>query len=105
MGDFNKVFSVILGLIVVIVFLAIATRRLNFTERLSFLKTANEKRVSSPTPTRSKTVKGEKVSQGSKEYVYTGQTPEKIPSTGVSAGAVAAAFTIGAVGVFFRKKA
>lgn len=48
MGDFNKVVSFVLGLIVVVVFLAVVTGRLNLRQRIL---SANSKKVVAVTPT------------------------------------------------------
>lgn len=92
MDNLNKTVSFVLGLVVVLVFLAIITGRLNLKNKLPTLG-----RKSSPTPTQK--LVGQKVSNGStvlptltltgsqnstyNQYqVVQGKIPDTIPSTG-----------------------
>ncbi len=57
MGDFNRVISFVLGLIVVVVFIAVVTGRLNIRQRIL---TSNDRKVvltATPTPTPKSTEK------------------------------------------------
>ncbi len=72
MGDFNKVVSFFLGLIVVVVFLAVVTGRLNLRQRVL---SNNVKRVVTPTPT----TKAEKKSGGFLFFRRATPTPTPTP--------------------------
>lgn len=81
MDNFNKIVSFVLGLIVVVVFIAVISGRLNLGKKLSQMTTKV-----SPTPTPSKKISYYTTPTltpaltGS--YVSNGKTPSSIPSTG-----------------------
>ena len=109
MGDFNKVFSFILGLVVVIVFLAVATNRLNLKNRISFLK--GSKAVVSPTPTPYETIEiagGDTLFPQKKNPTPTTSNLKNVkqtPKTGPEQGILLLSFLSGAFGFFLRKRA
>ncbi len=85
MDSFNKIISFILGLVVVVVFLAVITGRLNLGKRFSSLSSS----TISPTPTTSSavptptTVINNYQSQShSQADNQSGKTPGVIPATG-----------------------
>lgn len=95
MGDFNKVISFVLGLIVVVVALVVITRKYDFTKKLLPLS-SNAKVSVTPTPTgrliSEVIVKGES-GENSQVNNYqknnyqqptntSGRTPSSIPATG-----------------------
>lgn len=53
MDNFNKILSFVLGLVVVIVFLAIVTKKINISKGFSFLKKPNTGITITPTVTES----------------------------------------------------
>jgi len=53
MDNFNKLFSFVLGLIVVVVFFAVLTGRINFKNKFVPLTSFNSSNKTTPTPTKS----------------------------------------------------
>ena len=78
MDNFNKILSFILGLVVVIVFLAIITKKVNIAKTLSFLKKPTTGVTTTPTPTKplTQTVTISGVNQSPVT------NPKSIPATG-----------------------
>lgn len=84
MDNLNKTVSFVLGLVVVLVFLAIITGRLNLKNKIPFLSGK-----ASPTPTIKNTPTPTKLVESNKENsmygnyaTKQGKTPTTIPSTG-----------------------
>lgn len=79
MDSFNKIISFVLGLVVVLVFLAVITGKLNLKSKPFS--------GSSPTPTPTPTQKPSTVTitgiSGNNLYKQNGQIPKSIPSTGL----------------------
>lgn len=91
MDNFNKVFSFILGLIVVVVFLAVITNRLNLRDRIAGLrgKKQAEKTISvtpteKPKPVSQLSKQTTKTLSGESKDFHSYQKPNSIPATGVS---------------------
>jgi len=88
MDNFNKILSFILGLVVVIVFLAIITKKVNLSKGLSFLKKSTTGVTVTPTPTKLPTQTVVISGVNPTPVVYNYQTkqpvnsPKSIPATG-----------------------
>ena len=98
MDNFNRIISFVLGLIVVIVFLAIVTGRIGLKGRNLRLGGSV-----SPTPTPS----GRLVSPSVASIIPTGKyqvnKPPSIPATGLPTLTIPLLISLGGVGVFLRK--
>ncbi|GAB4218633.1 MAG: hypothetical protein Fur009_0320 [Candidatus Microgenomates bacterium] len=103
MDSFNKIASFILGLVVVIVFFAVVTGKINLGKYTpSFAKKPT------PTPTSISTVTVEEnktpTTLVNNTYKTTSSTtPKKIPSTGVETIFIPTLFASGLGGAFLRK--
>ena len=108
MGDFNKVFSFVLGLLVVVIILAIATKRFNLGNRARFLKG----RTVTVSPTPFDTIEiagGSGAGESSNEPTlpqegYTGKTMSQTPKTGPAEMLLFLSFSSAAAGFYLRKK-
>lgn len=106
MGNFNKVLSFILGLVVVIVFVIVLSKRLNLQSK--FIPFGNK---TSPTPTITKSSDKEKpeIKFTQPEEQETQETQEavkqiqSIPETGPSEVLLYLYTTIGTAGIFLRR--
>lgn len=104
MDNFNKIVSFVLGLIVVIVFLAVITGRLNLRNRISGGQQAKvsptpttvSKLYLSPTPISSVTINKQK-------NTYAVKTPSSIPATGSPTVLFPLLFSSLTGGLFLRK--
>lgn len=104
MDNFNKIVSFVLGLIVVIVFLAVITGRLNLRNRISGGQQAKvsptptivSKLYLSPTPISSVIINKQK-------NTYAAKTPSSIPATGSPTVLLPLLFSSLAGGLFLRK--
>lgn len=116
MNDANKVLSFVLGLVVVVVFIAIVTGKLNVGKGVKTLTKGNVTVSPTVTPTAKVTIiyptvaavnpKGVTVVQ----YNQKGSTPQiagqsvtRIPSTGAETMVIPAAFSMLAAGTFLKK--
>jgi len=116
MNNFNKVLSFILGLVVVIVFFAVLTGRINLRSRLPFLNTKAEltptpKIKITPTPISSVTVSNNFSTTSSNQstmsynrYQTSTKTPSTIPSTGSPTLLLPLFFSTLGVGIYLKKK-
>ncbi len=109
MGDFNKIFSFILGLLAVIIILAIVTKRLNLRSKISFLR--RSRAIVSPTPTPYETIEiagGDVLFPQKKNPTPTTSNLKDVkqtPKTGPEQGILLLSFLSGSFGFFLRKKA
>lgn len=104
MDNLNKTVSFVLGLVVVLVFLAIITGRLNLKNKLSFLsgKTTPTPTVK-VTPTLTKTAESNKEGNTYGNYKMK-QTPSTIPSTGSPTILLSLLFSALSGGLFLRRR-
>ncbi|MBI4225932.1 hypothetical protein HY612_02360 [Candidatus Roizmanbacteria bacterium] len=108
MNNFNKIVSFVLGLIVVIVFLAVITGRFNLKNRI---KSLGQKKIS-PTPTVSvqrylspTTIPTGLLGQrNSSNYTPNSKTPTTIPATGSPSLFLPLIFSTFSLGLYLRKK-
>lgn len=104
MDNLNKTISFVLGLIVVLVFLAIITGRLNLKNRLSFLSSkVSPTPIVKITPTPTKLVESNKIGSTYGNYTMKGKTPSTIPSTGSPTILLPFIFSAISGGFFLRK--
>lgn len=103
MDNFNKVASFILGLVVVVVFIAILTGRINIGKKLSSL---TAKTTPTPTQVQNKTVTVSTTGNTAKTstyHSYEGSTPSNIPSTGPETVLLPILFSGAGIGYFLKK--
>ena len=108
MGDFNKIFSFVLGLLVVVIILAIVTKRFNLGNRVRILRSE----VLTPTPTPFDTIEiaggkvaGDSTTQPSpSQKEYTGPTPTQMPKTGPEEFLLLFSVSSAAAGIYLRRK-
>jgi hypothetical protein len=111
MDNFNKVLSFILGLVVVIVFFAVLTGRINLKKNFPFLsaKTSPTPQTKiTPTPVSTVTVSNTYPTQSTtsyNRYPTTSKTPSTIPSTGSPTFLLPFFFSTLGVGIYLKKKA
>lgn len=109
MDSFNKVISFILGLVVVLVFVAVITGKINFKKGLPTLANVTPTVTPSPTKTPSSKVSiNPTMSAGSGSYTsYNNSgkttTPSKIPSTGLPTLFIPSLLAAATGGSFLRK--
>jgi len=110
MDNFNKVLSFVLGLVVMIVFFAVITGRINFKNKFPFLSATTSitpQAQPTPTPVSSVTVSNTSSSSSTSShnrYQTTNKTPSTIPSTGSPTLLLPFFFfTLGA-GIYLKKK-
>ncbi|MEK7071115.1 MAG: hypothetical protein AAB966_04870 [Patescibacteria group bacterium] len=107
MESFNKTLSFVLGLVVVVVFIVVATRGFSSGKNLlPFLQTTNS---SKPTITKTKPPTSTKTPTQSsptptKVQTQTKPKPQQIPKTGVSIVFFPTLISVFATGVYLRKK-
>ncbi|OGK12609.1 hypothetical protein A3C98_00760 [Candidatus Roizmanbacteria bacterium RIFCSPHIGHO2_02_FULL_37_15] len=106
--NFNRIVSFVLGLIVVVVFLAAVTGRLNLRNRLKNLGSQTKtsptpvvKVTSFPTPKQLTNLSQEKTNSNSP----TAKTPTTIPATGLPSFLLPLVFSTFSLGIYLRKKA
>ncbi len=106
MDNLNKTVSFVLGLVVVLVFLAIVTGRFNLKNKLPLLSgKVSPTQTASVTPTPKTMTVGTKIGQNSAYGDYKmKQTPSNIPATGSPTILLPLLFS-GLGGGFFLKKA
>ena len=109
MDGFNKVISFVLGLVVVIVFLAIISGKIDLRKRItgsSGVSLFGSKPTASPTPTITPTQKPTTTynQYNNQNSNKTSQTPKKIPNTGSPTIIIPLLFSSLAGGVYLRKK-
>ena len=107
MGDFNKIFSIVLGLVVVVLILAIATKRFSLRNKLLFLKSKEEQTISpTPTPFNTIEISGKKSNSVKKQPPESPEmeSPQRIPETGASSTILLLSFSSAAFGIFLRRK-
>ena len=108
MGDFNKIFSFVLGLLVVVVILAIVTKRFNLSDRVRFSKGGAA--TVSPTPFDTIEITGGSVAGESSnkptfpQKGYTGKNPTQTPKTGPAETLLFLSFSSAVAGLYLRKK-
>lgn len=105
----NKIISLVLGLIVVVLFFAVVTGKIDLKNKLSSLRVSKatktqEKNVSptkipTPTPIDTIIVNGGKLNSKSKNT----STPDEIPSTGLPTEVLATILVSPAVGFVLRR--
>lgn len=102
MDSFNKVISFVLGLVVVIVFLAIVSGKIDLRKRIT--GSGGVPLFSSkPTPTLTPTVIP--TSKSTSTYnQYNNQTPKKIPATGSPTIILPLLVSVLSGGIYLRKK-
>jgi len=113
MDNFNKVLSFILGLVVVIVFFAVLTGRINLKKNLPFLNakiSPTSQPEPTPTPVSSVVVSNTSTSQipstsSYNFYQSTNKTSSTIPSTGSPTFLLPFFFSTLGAGIYLRKKA
>lgn len=115
MGDFNKILSIVLGLIVVIIFLAVVTRRLDLKNKIPTLRKSSA--TVSPTPTPFQTVE---ISSETEETEFVGNENEskggqavrsnsfnnikETPRTGSTLSVLFFSFSTAVLGFLIRKR-
>jgi len=101
MDSFNKVISFVLGLVVVVVFLAIISGKINIGKKIIGLKT-----VLTPTPTTTqKTPSAQKTTVPvATNNQYNKQAPKAIPATGLPTIVLPLLFSALSGGIYLRKK-
>ena len=116
MDGFNKVISFVLGLVVVIVFLAIISGKIDLRKRIAGISTTKttstgfslfgSKPTTTPTPTITPTQKPTTTynQYNNQNSNKTSQTPKKIPNTGSPTIIIPLLFSSLAGGVYLRKK-
>lgn len=107
MDSFNKIISFVLGLIVVIVFLAVITGRFNLASRL---KGGGQAKISPPPTVAAKqyispttTMPGE-TGKATNRYSTTPKTPPTIPATGSPTMLLPFLFSSLSAGLYLRKR-
>jgi len=111
MDNFNKVLSFILGLVVVIVFFAVLTGRINLKKNFRFLsaKTSPTPQTKiTPTPVSTVTISNTSSTQSTtsyNRYQTTNKTPSTIPSTGSPTFLLPFFFSTLGAGIYLKKKA
>ncbi len=104
MENFNKVMSFVLGLIVVIVFFALLTGRLNFKDKISTLsKSSSPKITLTPTPISRVRISPTPISSNKDQNIYQ-KKPSNIPSTGSPTIILPLMFSSLMIGFYLRKK-
>lgn len=106
MDNFNKVISFIFGLVVVIIFFAVITGRLNLRGKLPLLSKSNSTTQSTKTiPTPISTVKIPPPSSATNQaYNRYQKTPSTIPATGSPTVFLPILFSSLATGFYLRNK-
>ena len=111
MDNFNKALSFILGLVVVIVFFAVLTGRINLKKGFPFVSTratpTAEPKIT-PTPVSSVTVSSNSIpttNSSYNRYQTTTKTPSTIPSTGSPTLLLPFFISTLGAGIYLRKKA
>jgi hypothetical protein len=113
MDNFNKVLSFILGLVVVIVFFAVLTGRINLKKNFPLLnaKTSPTPQAKiTPTPVSAVTVSNSNAystqsTTSYNRYQTTNKTPSTIPSTGSPTFFLPFFFSTLGAGIYLKKKA
>lgn len=112
MDNFNKVASFILGLVVVVIFIALLTGRINLGKRLTVL---NTKPTATPTPTKKITIatttntesQTKETTSAYHSYTQNNQStktsPSRIPSTGPETALLPLLFSGAGIGYFLKK--
>ncbi len=109
MDSFNKVISFVLGLVVVIVFLAIISGKIDLRKRITGITSTKSTSTglslfgSKPTTTPKPTVTPTQKSTSTYNQ-YNNQIPKKIPATGSPTIILSLLFSSLAGGVYLRKK-
>lgn len=107
MDNFNKIISFVLGLVVIVVFLAVITGRFKLRDRLPFLSkgaTPTPTKVVT-TPTRMPTITGVKpTGTYGGNTSYNKPNPSNIPATGAPTLLVPTLLSALAMGAYLRKK-
>ena len=108
MDNFNKIVSFVLGLVVVIVFLAVITGRFNLKKNLVNLggkarvtPTATLNVGQNASPTSASVAAGKTKTT---DYKTTGKTPTSIPATGSPTLLLSAFFSTLSLGVYLKRK-
>jgi len=114
MDSFNKVISFVLGLVVVIVFLAIVSGKIDIRKKISGIGSTNKSTSTGfslfgarPTPTLTPTPTPKTTTAsgtGSTYNQYNGKTPKTIPATGSPTILLPLLFSALAGGSYLRKK-
>jgi len=115
MDSFNKVLSFVLGLVVVIVFFAVLTGRINLKKNFPFIasqtsSTTKKEITPTPTPISSVVVSSSNSTQNQPNSYYNryqtpGKTPATIPSTGSPTLLLPFFISTFGVGIYLKKKA
>lgn len=101
MDNFNKIVSFVLGLIVVVVFIAIISGRLNLGKKLSQMTV---KISPSPTPSKISYYTTTPTLTPTGSYIANGKSPSSIPSTGSPTLLLPILLSGLGSGLFLRKK-